>query len=96
VGARALGRNSTLFAVILNVCLSRNLDQSMLENAYFLENCKNRLSIGGSAPEPPVGLRRLGAPLPDPRVVSLVSYYNPCRVYFLVENAFYSAQKRNK
>jgi len=42
MGAHALrrmpwGRNSTLFAVILNVFLSRNLDQSMLKNAYFLE-----------------------------------------------------------
>jgi len=47
VGARALGRRpwrriSTLFAVILNVILSRNLDQRMLKNAYFLgKNCKN-------------------------------------------------------
>jgi len=37
-GARALGRRpwgriSTLFAVILSVFLSRNLDQSMLKNA---------------------------------------------------------------
>jgi len=41
VEARALEgrpweRNSTLFAVILNVLLSRNLDQNMLKNAYFL------------------------------------------------------------
>jgi len=41
VGAHALGRkpwgrNSTLFAVILNAFLSKNLDQSMLKNAYFL------------------------------------------------------------
>jgi len=28
-GAEALGSNSTLFAVILNVFLSRNLDQSI-------------------------------------------------------------------
>jgi len=59
VGARALGcrpwgRNSTLFAVILNLVLSGNLDQSMLKNAYFLENCKNRLSVGGSTLEPPL------------------------------------------
>jgi len=37
VGARALGRSSTLFTVILNVFLSRNLDQSMLKNGYFWE-----------------------------------------------------------
>jgi len=41
VEARALvrkpwGRNNTLFAIILNVFLSRNVDKSMLKNAYFL------------------------------------------------------------
>jgi len=37
VGARALwGRNSTLFAVILNVFLRKILGQSMLKTAYFL------------------------------------------------------------
>jgi len=31
----------------------------MLKNAYFLEiNCKNRLSVGSSAPKTPVCLRR--------------------------------------
>jgi len=40
VGARALGCrpwgcNSKLFAVILNVFFSKNLDQSMLKNAYY-------------------------------------------------------------
>jgi len=43
-GGRPCGRKSTLFAVILNVFLSRNLDQIMLKNAYFF-------SVGGSAPE---------------------------------------------
>jgi len=58
VGARALGRrpwerNSILFAVILNVFLNINLDQSMLKNGYFCEKTgKNHLSIGGSAPNP--------------------------------------------
>jgi len=58
VGARALGRRpwgriSTLFAVISKRVLSRNLDLSMLKNVYFLKkNCKNLLSVGGSAPEP--------------------------------------------
>jgi len=82
-GARALGRrpwrrNSTLFAVILNVFLSRNLDQNMLKNAHFLgKNCKSgRLSVGGSAPRTPICLRRLGAPPPDPRVVTPAYYYN--------------------
>jgi len=36
LGRRPWGRNSTLFTDILNVFLSRNLDQSMLKNAYFL------------------------------------------------------------
>jgi len=45
-GARALGRrpwggNSTLFAIILNMFSSRNLDQSMLKNAYFWEKTVN-------------------------------------------------------
>jgi len=48
VGARALGRNNT-FCNILNMFLSRNLDQSMLKMRIFWEkSCKNRL-----APEPP-------------------------------------------
>jgi len=37
VEARALGRNSIVFAVILNVFLSKNLDQRMLKNAFFWE-----------------------------------------------------------
>jgi len=37
LGAMPWGRNSTLFTVILNVFLSRNLDQNMLKNAYFYE-----------------------------------------------------------
>jgi len=55
VGLRPWKRNSTLFAVILNEFLSRNLDQSMLKNAYFWgKNCKNCLSVGRSAPKPPL------------------------------------------
>jgi len=53
VGARALGRNSTLFAVILNVFLSRNLDQSLLKNAYFLGKTVKIVSAWGLRPEPP-------------------------------------------
>jgi len=35
LGRRPWGRNNTLFVLILCVFLSRNLDQSMLKNAYF-------------------------------------------------------------
>jgi len=54
-GAQTLGRTSILFAVIYKRVLSRNIDQSLLKNAYFLEKTvKNRRSVGGSAPEPPL------------------------------------------
>jgi len=98
VGARALGRrpwgcNSTLFAAFLNVFLSRNLDQSMLKNAYFLgKNCKNRLSVEGSAPEPPFassgwGLRpQTTAFLLPPTITNLSSS-------FLVLNAFFRSKE---
>jgi len=60
VGARALRAHSTLFAVILNVYLSRNLDQSMLKNAYFLEKTLKIVSASrGSALEPPRCYSRL-------------------------------------
>jgi len=53
LGRRTWGRNSTLFAVILNVFLSRNLDQIMLKNAYFLgKNCKSRLIVRAPPPNP--------------------------------------------
>jgi len=49
VGARAPGRINTLFAH-LKLILSRNLNQTMLKNAYVFEkkkkNCKNLLSVG--------------------------------------------------
>jgi len=68
----------------------------MLKNAYFLgKNFKNRLSIGGSAPEPPFasggwGLRlQTTALLLPPTNTALSSS-------FLVLNAFYSDQKRTK
>jgi len=32
-------------------------------------------AVGGGAPGNPICLRRLGAPLPDPRVVALAYYY---------------------
>jgi len=78
VGARALGRNSTLFVVILNVFLSRNFNQSMLKNAYFLE--KKTVKVVST----PFCLRRLGVPPPELRVVTPAYYYN---VVELVSNA---------
>jgi len=101
VGSRALGRrpwgrNSTLFSVILNVFLSRSLDQSMLKNAYFLgKNCKNRLSVGSSAPEPSFASSGWGLRSQTPALLlsSTITTYSSL---FLVLNAFYSAQKRNK
>jgi len=95
VGARALGRrpwgrNSTLFAAILNVFLSRNLDQSKLKNVYFLrKNCKNRLSIEGSALELCLPPAETPALLLPPTITTLSSL-------FLVLNAFYSAQKKKQ
>jgi len=97
VGARALGRrpwgrNSTLFAVILNVFLSKKLDQSMLKNAYFWEKTVKIVSASGA--EPPFASSSWGfrtqtpALLLPPTITTLSSS-------FLVLNAFYSAQKRN-
>jgi len=101
VGARALERISTLFAVILKRVLSRNLDKSRLKNAYFLKkSCKNRLSVGSSAPEPPFASggrsppRRRRSP-PDPRVVIPVCYFNFVEFVSCVKCVFLSS-KRNK
>jgi len=69
VGAHAMGRNSTLVAIILHAFLSRNLDQSMLKNAYFLEkNCKNCLSVPNRRLPPAAGSSapRTPALIPDP------------------------------
>jgi len=49
--AQALGAQQHTFCSY--VFFNRNLDQRMLKNAYFWKKCKNRLSVGGSAPEPP-------------------------------------------
>jgi len=62
---------------------------------FFGKNCKNRLSVGGSTPEPPFafggwGLRSQTPALLLPRIITTLSNL------FLVGNAFYSAQKRNK
>jgi len=54
-GAQALGRNSTFFAVILNVFLIKNLDQNMLKNAYFLE--KKTVKIISASEAPPLNHR---------------------------------------
>jgi len=55
LGRRPWGRTSTLFAVIQKRVLSKNFDQYMLKNTIFLKkDAKNRPSVGGSAPEPPL------------------------------------------
>jgi len=48
----------------------------MLRNAYFYEKTVKVVSGSGTLPPNPVCLRRLGAPLPDPRVVTPAYYYN--------------------
>jgi len=92
VEARALGcrpweRNSILFAVILNVFFSRNLDQRMLKNAYFggkTVKVVSAFASGGWALRP----QTLALLLP-PAITTLSSL-------FLVLNAFYSAHKKKQ
>jgi len=53
-GAGFGGATAQFFAVIQNVFLNRNINQSMLKNAYFLgKKCKNRLSGWGLCPQTP-------------------------------------------
>jgi len=56
----------------------------MLKNAYFLENTVKIVSASGTPPPNPLCLRfwQLGAPSPDPRVVTLAYYYNFVKVHF--------------
>jgi len=92
-GAQALGTQQHTFAVILNVFLSRNLDQSMLKNASFWEkNCKSRLRVEGSAPEPPFAS---GGWEPRPQTSALLLPHTITTLLslFLMLNAFYSAEK---
>jgi len=53
-----------------NMLLSRNLDQNMHKNALFLEKSEKSPQCWGLRLQTPVGLRQLGAPLPNPRVVT--------------------------
>jgi len=62
---------------------------------FWKKNCKNRLSVGGSALEPPFasggwGLSPHTAALLFPPTITTLSSL------FLVLNAFYSAQKQTK
>jgi len=45
----------------------------MLKNGYFWTKTVKIVSASGA---PPVSIRRLGAPPPDPRVVTPAYYYN--------------------
>jgi len=83
-GARLLVAYQHTFCSHLKRVLSRNLNQSMLENAYLLEekkNCKNRLGVGGSSPEPPFAFSgwRLFSQTPALLLRLLLQL---CRVYF--------------
>jgi len=99
-GARALGRRSwgrisTLFCSHLKRVLSKNLDQSTFKNAYFLEKYKNRLSIGGSAPEPPYASGGWGLHPQTPGSL-LTSTIQTLSCSFLAFNAFHYPRKRTK
>jgi len=72
LGCRPWWRNSTLYAVILNVFLSKNLDQNMLKNACFLEKTVKIVSASGDPPPKLRLLRRLGYL----RVATPIYYYN--------------------
>jgi len=72
-GVQALGAQQHTFSVILNVFLSRNLDKVCLKMRLLGKNCKNRLGIGGYAPEPPFAS---GGWRQNHRVVTPVYYYN--------------------
>jgi len=89
-----LGRTSTLFTVIFKRILSRNLYQSMLKNAYFLEkDVKYRFSVGGSAPEPPLASGGWGL-LPQTPVLLLPPTITTFSSSFLALNAVYYLQKK--
>jgi len=51
VGARAPGRINTLFQPFKNVFLSRNLDQNVPKNAYFLAKAV-KIAAASMAPNP--------------------------------------------
>jgi len=74
--------------------LSRNLDQNMHKNALFLKNSEKSPQHWGLCPQTPVGLRWLGTPPPDPRIVTLIT----CHSYFLegVCNAYVITVKKEQ
>jgi len=84
-GAQALGAQQHTFCSHFKHVLSRNLDQSMLKNAYFLKKKKIVYIVSAleALPPNPVCLRRLSALLFPPTFTTLSSS-------FLVLNAFYS------
>jgi len=66
----------------------------MFKNALFFEKTEKSPQRWGLRPQTPVGLRRMGDPLPDPQVVTPIT----CYTYFF--KGFCSAKvilsKRNK
>jgi len=70
-----LGGASAHFCSHLKRILSRNLDQRMLKNAYFLEYKNAKITSASGAPLPnPCWPRRLGSPPPDPHVITPANY----------------------
>jgi len=95
LGRRPWARNSTVFAVILNVFLSKNFDQSMLINAYLLEKTVKIVSALG-APSNTHLPQAAGGSAPRPPVLLLPSTITSLSNSLLVLNASYSAQKITK
>jgi len=81
-GAQALGAQQHTLCSHLNVFLSRNLDQSMLKNAYFLvKHCKIVSVSGASPPNPRLPSAARGSAHIPPRCYSRL-LLQLCRVRF--------------
>jgi len=69
----------------------------MLKNAYFLKkDVKNRLSVGGSAPELTLPAAARGSVPRPPRYYSRIYTITTLSSSFLALNAVYYLQKENK
>jgi len=67
-GAQALVASTQFTQLFKNLFLRINLNQIIPKNVYFFE--KSSIIATASGPPNAVNLRRLGAPTPDPRVLS--------------------------